>query len=67
MKELLQKIGRLFNCYIMKSHEFTCDTEQGIKPDPAKIVGVDWVKYYEEYTRMYCKHCPKVVKRRILQ
>ncbi len=65
LKILLQRIGRWFQCHIMDSHEWTCDAQEGIKPDHRKLK-LDFINYFEEYTRMYCKHCPKEVRRDLL-
>ena len=67
IKILLQRIGRWLQCYVLHSHEWTCDAVEGKPPDPARMAKLNWLEYYEEYTRMYCKHCPKEERRSILK
>ena len=51
MKALMLRLGCLFGF-----HDWTCDHDQGIKPDKIRMKQ-DPVGYFWEYARMYCSRC----------
>jgi hypothetical protein len=64
----LNKILGWLTCHILRSHDWTCKAQEGIKPNPPLDEGMDLIMAdYHEYAKMYCKRwkCKKVYHDRI--
>ena len=61
---MLKMIWIRFCCKI-GFHELTCKAEEGISP-PAYVAELnsmaDIIIVFNEYARVYCKHCRKVLR-----
>jgi hypothetical protein len=52
--------SRIFRCYIMGMHDWTCKASEGIPPTKEELE--TGIKGFNAYAKMYCKCCHKISK-----
>ena len=59
---MLQSIKILFQCKLMRAHNWTCAAEQNIPATKEQLDGS--IEGFADYAKMYCKDCGYVYKPR---
>jgi len=57
MYKFMCRLGRLFLCYIMQYHDWTCAAAEGIKPTEEQLASTEG---FWDYVEMTCKYCGKI-------
>ncbi len=54
-ERLIKAIQKIFKCYMLKWHDWTCAASEGLPPTEAQLRG--GVEGFWDYATMYCKRC----------
>ncbi len=59
MKNIFKKIAQLWDCYILRLHDWTSRSMGGEPISDDEIEKLGLVNAFCDHTRMYCRHCKK--------